>query len=168
MTSNTTFANRAGLEFVRSLDELGVTDAGESAEAVGRRAALAVATETIWEDRIGPLLTSSEARALLGEVSRQALSKRVSRRSVIRLTDERGSSRYPAWQFDLIGQRVYPAVPDVIRRFDAAGLDEWAVASFFGTPQPELADRRPADVVAAGLTPELAEASDRAIASLTV
>ncbi len=99
------------------MNELGLDETSESAEDLGRRAALAVAAETVWEDTLGPLPTSAEARLLLGGISREALSKKVKVGTVLRLKDERGLIRYPAWQFDPIAQAAHPAIKKLISMY---------------------------------------------------
>src|SRR3954453_15992413 len=91
-----------------------------------------------WERALGDLLTSAEARILLGGVSREALRKRVASGSGIALRDDAGSIPYPRWQFDAAGGSVFPAIKHLNDIFTAAGLDSWTLAAFATTPQPEL------------------------------
>lgn len=167
MAAPATYVDQAGRQFVRSLNELGLDETSESAEDLGRRAALAVAAETVWEDTLGPLLTSAEARLLLGGISREALSKKVKVGTVLRLKDERGLIRYPAWQFDPVAQAAHPAVRKLISMYRKAGIGDWMVASFCVTPQPELDDQKPAEILKKGENPELITAATRALAALT-
>jgi hypothetical protein len=101
-----------------------------------------------WDRALGELLTSSEARALLGGISREALRKRVVSGSVIALRDDAGLIRYPRWQFDAAAGAPFRAVKELNEVFDGAGLDPWTLASFATTPQPELGNRAPVEVFA--------------------
>ena len=140
----TAYMKRAGEEFARRLDELGVSDSAEAPESLGRRAALAVAAEGAWESALGGLLSSSEARVMLGGLSREALRKQATGGRVIALRDENGRVRYPAWQFDAAAARSYPVVRTLSDRFREAGLSAWTLAAFCVAAQPELEGRSPA------------------------
>jgi hypothetical protein len=96
-----------------------------------------------WERALGDLLTSSEARDLLGGISREALRKRVVSGSVIALRDDGGLVRYPRWQFDTAAGAPFRVVKELNEIFSDAALDSWTVASFATTPQSELGDRAP-------------------------
>jgi len=98
-----------------------------------------------WERALGELLTSAEARVLLGGVSREALRKRVISGSVVALRDDAGLVRYPRWQFDAASGVPFGAVKRLNEIFGDAGLDAWTLASFATAPQPELDDRTPVD-----------------------
>lgn len=98
-----------------------------------------------WERALGELLTSAEARILLGGVSREALRKRVLSGSVLALRDEADLIRYPRWQFDAANSAPFGAIKDLNEIFDEAGLDGWTLAAFATSPQPELDERAPVD-----------------------
>lgn len=166
MTS-TTYAKRAGAEFTRRLEELGVV-VDDDPVALGRRAALAVAAEQAWESEMDGLLTSAEARMLLGGISREALRKQVSGGRILALRDDRGLVRYPAWQFDPDAGRAHPEVAEVAKRFADAGLSAWTAAAFCVGRQPELDGDSPAEAMrGGGRSEEILLAADRAIAELT-
>lgn len=167
MAAPATYVDQAGRQFVQSLNEFGLDETSESAEDLGRRAALAVAAESVWEDTLGPLLTSAEARALLGGISREALSKKVKVGTVLRLKDDRGLTRYPAWQFDPVAQTAFSTIETLISIYRKAGVGDRMVASFCATPQPELDDRQPAELLKKGESPELITAATRAVVALT-
>lgn len=76
-----------------------------------------------WERALGELLTSAEARVLLGGISREALRKRVVSGSVIALRDDAGLIRYPRWQFDAASGAPYGAVKRLNEVFSDVGLD---------------------------------------------
>ena len=90
-----------------------------------------------WERALGELLTSAEARILLGGISREALRKRVGSGSVIALRDDAGRIRYPRWQFDAASGAPFGAVKKLNEVFGDAGLDSWTFASFVTAPQSD-------------------------------
>src|SRR4051794_25971438 len=96
MAANPALLDRTVEEFRRTLTEIGgqPNSAGD-AEAIGRRAAMVVLAGDAWERALGDLLTSAEARILLGGVSREALRKRVASGSVIALRGDARSNCYP-------------------------------------------------------------------------
>lgn len=144
----TAYADQVGEEVARNLKELGVGDQGEGPAKAGRRLALVLAAETLWQDQLGPLLKSHEAREALGGVSRAALGKAFQSGRLLRLRDERGRMRYPAWQFDPAAQSVRPGVSDVLALFRERDGDDWEVATFFTNPSPELDGQRPVSLLA--------------------
>ncbi len=120
-----------------------------------------------WERALGELLTSAEARSLLGGISREALRKRVLSGSVIALRDDADLIRYPRWQFDTANSIPYGAIKHLNEIFGDARLDAWTLAAFATAPQPELDGRTPADAFAdADLEPLLLSAH-RTVADLT-
>ncbi len=155
-------------EFRRTLTEIGgqPTSVGD-AEAIGRRAAMVVLAGEAWERAIGDLLTSAEARILLGGVSREALRKRVMSGSVIALRDDAGAVRYPRWQFDPVSGSVFPAVKRLNEIFAQADLDDWTLASFATTPQPELDGRTPVAALSDEDPAPLLDSAHRAAAELS-
>jgi hypothetical protein len=167
MAANLALLDRTVEEFRRTLTELGgQPSSADDAEVLGRRAAMVVLAGGAWERALGELLTSAEARVLLGGVSREALRKRVVSGSVIALRDDAGLIRYPRWQFDAASGAPFGAVKRLNEVFSEAGLDSWTLASFATAPQPELDDRTPVDVFGdADLEPLLLSAH-RAVAEL--
>ena len=119
-----------------------------------------------WERAFGELLTSAEARILLGGISREALRKRVLSGSVIALRDDADLIRYPRWQFDAANSAPFGAIKRLNEIFGEAGLDPWTLAAFVTAPQLELGDRAPVDAFAdADLEPLLLSAH-RTVADL--
>lgn len=167
MATNPALLDRTVEEFRRTLTEIGgQPSSADDAEAIGRRAAMVVLAGDAWERALGDLLTSAEARILLGGVSREALRKRIVSGSVIALRDDAGAVRYPRWQFDGAGS-VFPAVKRLNEVFGGAGLDSWTLASFATTPQPELDDRTPVDSFSDEDPELLLNAAQRAAAELS-
>ena len=152
-------------EFEKEVTRLGVTESSEPAKVLAKRAALGVAAEGIWEDAIGPLLTTRDVGQLLG-VSRQALSQKANEGQILRLRDERNQIRYPAWQFNTVTQRVFDAVPRVCSIFQEADVDPWMAASFFTTGQPELDGQPPFKLLRENNTFEIEDAARRTCETL--
>lgn len=168
MAANPALLDRTVEEFRRTLTEIGgqPSSAGD-AEAIGRRAAMAVLAGEAWERALGDLLTSAEARILLGGVSREALRKRVASGSAIALRDDGGAVRYPRWQFDAAAGSVFPAVKQLNLIFGDTGLDPWTLASFATTSQPELDGRTPVEALSDENPEPLLRAARRAAAELS-
>jgi hypothetical protein len=89
--------SEAGTAFVETLREV-LGDRQLPVQAA-RRAALIAAAATVWEETVGPLLSSQQARELLGGVSRQRLEQLATSGRLIVLEQSSGQRRYPAWQF---------------------------------------------------------------------
>lgn len=149
MAAKSALLDRTVEEFRRTLTEIGGQPAStDDAEVLGRQAAMVVLAGAAWERALGELLTSAEARILLGGISREALRKRVLSGSVIALRDDADLIRYPRWQFDAANSTPFGAVKGLNEIFGEAGLDAWTLASFVTTPQAELGNRAPVDAFA--------------------
>jgi hypothetical protein len=154
------------------LDELpGLPDglayiASEEAVRYGRDAARRSLAPLVWRLLAGDVLTTEEARALLG-ISRQALQKRVAKGTLLGLPGER-TTLFPVWQFDEAGA-VREAVPAVLRIFrDRLGeVDPRVVLAWATAPQPELKEDVPAEWIGAERELEpLLRAAERAAEAL--
>jgi hypothetical protein len=167
MAANPALLDRTVEEFRRTLTEIGgqPSSVGD-AEVLGRRAAMVVLAGGAWERALGELLTSAEARTLLGGISREALRKRVVSGSVIALRDDAGLIRYPRWQFDAGGGAPFGAIKELNGIFGDAGLDAWTLAAFATAPQPELDDRTPVDAFSDSDLEPLLLSAHRAVAEL--
>ncbi len=168
MAAKPALLDRTVEEFRRTLTEIGGQPRSpDDAEVLGRRAAMVVLAGGAWERALGELLTSAEARALLGGVSREALRKRVLSGSVIALRDDAGLIRYPRWQFDAASGAPFGAIKQLNEVFGVAGLDSWTLAAFATAPQPELGDRMPVDAFADEDSDPLLLSARRTVAELT-
>ncbi len=167
MAASSALLDRTVEEFRRTLTEIGGhPSSAEDAEVLGRRAAMVVLAGGAWKRALGELLTSAEARVLLGEVSREALRKRVISGSVIALRDDAGLVRYPRWQFDAASGAPFGVVKELNEVFRDAGLDSWTLAAFATAPQPELDDRTPVDAFGDTDPEPLLLSARRAVAEL--
>lgn len=168
MAARPALLDRTVEEFRRTLTEIGGQPSSpDDAEALGRRAAMVVLAGSAWERALGDLLTSAEARVLLGGISREALRKRVLSGSVIALRDDADLIRYPRWQFDAANGAPFAAIKDLNEVFDEAGLDRWTLAAYATTPQPELGGRTPVEALADADLEPLLLAARRTVADLT-
>jgi hypothetical protein len=143
MSSATAEAGRA---FVAALDALGLNgkEEGFDADELGRRGALLAASDLIWRERLGRLLSRSEVQELLGLQSRQAVHDLAKRGRLLALVAQGGRSLFPAFQFDLEQGRIYSAVPPAIGHFNAASVSAYTAASWFCEPQRLLEGLTPA------------------------
>jgi hypothetical protein len=143
MSSATAEAGRA---FVAALDALGLNGEEEGFDAgeLGRRGALLAASDLIWRERLGRLLSRDEVQELLGLKSRQAVHDLTKRGRLLGLPTHGGRPLFPVFQFDLEQGRVYSAVPPAIGHFKEAGVDAYTAASWFCEPQPVLEGLAPA------------------------
>lgn len=115
-----------------------------------------------WGPAIGPVYRTDQIRVLLGGVSRQALSDRVKRSTLLALKTRDGVNVYPSWQF--AEGRVRPGLADVLKVFaaDEHGeiVDGWTLASWLRTGLAELDGDSVADRLLAG---EVAAARQAAV-----
>jgi hypothetical protein len=167
MAANPALLDRTVEEFRRTLTEIGgQPNSPDDAEVLGRRAAMVVLAGGAWERALGELLTSAEARILLGGISREALRKRVLSGSVLALRDDAGLIRYPRWQFDAGNSTPFRAIKELNEIFGEAGLDAWTLASFATAPQPELGNQAPVDAFADADIGPLLLSAHRTVADL--
>lgn len=167
MAAKAALLDRTVEEFRRTLTEIGGQPSSpDDAEVLGRRAAMVVLAGGAWERALGDLLTSAEARVLLGGISREALRKRVLGGSVIALRDDADLIRYPRWQFDAANGAPFGAIKRLNQTFGEAGLDPWTLAAFATAPQPELGDRTPVEAFADADLEPLLLAARRTVADL--
>jgi hypothetical protein len=165
--TNSALLDRTVEEFRRTLVEIGGQPSStDDAEVLGRRAAMVVLAGGAWERALGELMTSAEARVLLGGISREALRKRVVSGSVIALRDDAGLIRYPRWQFDAASGAPFGVVKKLNEIFGDAGLDSWTLAAFATAPQPELGNRAPINSFADADTESLLLSAHRTVADL--
>lgn len=124
----------AVVTFVRTAREL----LGERTLTVqaARRGALIAASAAAWENELGPLMSSSEVRELLGDVSRQRVDELLRGRRLIGLLDGAGRRRFPSFQFE-DGRPVEALVAAHWTIADAAA-NEWSAAAWCVAPDEAL------------------------------
>jgi hypothetical protein len=141
----------AGAVFVDTLHEV-MGDRPLPPDAA-RRAALIAAAGTAWEDAVGPLLTSQQARELLRVNSRQRLDQ-LTRSGRLLVLERSGQKVYPAWQFGEDG-RPLEALVDAHQTLVSEGhMSPWSAASWCVHEHPELDGRSPRDWAADHEDPE--------------
>ncbi|MFJ9087888.1 hypothetical protein ACIRL3_36325 [Streptomyces sp. NPDC102384] len=112
----------------------------------GREAARTALAPVVWARAVGERIQTAEATALLG-VTRQALQKRVQKRTLIGLPGER-TTHYPVWQFDPKRKEVRPAAERVLQIFRTSGeFDPYMIAAWMVAPCEELGEARPAELL---------------------
>jgi hypothetical protein len=105
----------------------------------------------VWEDELGPLLTSADVRTLLGDVSRQRVDELLRAHRLIGLRDRAGRRRFPAFQF-VDGRPLQPLV-DAFRVIAREAADDWTAASWCVAPDEALDGRSPAQWTREGRDP---------------
>lgn len=140
----------------------------DDAAEYGRRAAAAAAAPVLWAKAIGERHDTTAVTELLG-ISRQALHKRSMSGTILGVPG-RGTTWFPAWQFDVGARQVRPVVARVVAVFrDQLGtFDPLAVAAWATTPQPDDLDgSTPEDWILSGLGDDrVVEAARRAARAL--
>lgn len=133
------------LELLVDPDALPAGDARAEVAAAARRINRARQAQLIAAF-VADSLTTEDVRALLGGVSRQAVSERV---RTGRLLGARlgGTLRMPAWQFDQDG--VVPGLPQVLAVLAARG-SAVAAQAWMRTPIPDEGGRSAADLLIDG------------------
>jgi hypothetical protein len=132
---------RAPLERLRA--DMAAGDGGDWEEL---QAELAELTDTagkgeVWENEIGPLLTSAQVRELL--ISRRSVSELLKDRRLIGLRDGAGRLLFPAFQLDS-GRPLDPLVRAYWTVADAA-VSGWTAASWCVAPDEALGGKSPAE-----------------------
>src|SRR5919201_553640 len=101
--------------FRQVLEDLGVD--ADTVEAdptdLGRRGALLAAADLVWSRHLGPGYSTKQVRELLG-CSRQAVSERVQRGTLLALPTREGQPTFPAFQFGA-GGGLLPGLGELVR-----------------------------------------------------
>jgi hypothetical protein len=140
----------AVIAFLQTISELlgskplGIKDA--------RRAGMIAAAGTTWRNELGPMLTSGDVRALLGDVSRQRVDELLRARRLIGPQDSAGRRQFPLFQFE-DAQPIEPLVSAFWTVADGA-LSEWTAASWCVTPDDALEGMSPLEWVREGKDPD--------------
>ena len=123
-----------------------VTSLGAPEDVAARAAAAVPHAPHAYDLAFGPFYDTTGLTRWLG-ISRQALSDRVRRGSILACRTEDGHLVYPAFQFGREGS-VRPELVDTLRAF--AGHDGWAVAAWLTTPTDALEGQSALDWLALG------------------
>lgn len=111
--------------------------------ALANRVADQVDTAPLWSEHLGPVYSAKSVCGLLG-ISKQAVSQR---RGLLRMTTGDGTVVYPAYQFD--GNQPLPGFSPVVLA-TRGRVSDWTLASWFVSPNEDLAGRTPIDALHAG------------------
>ena len=120
--------------------------------AAARRAGLLAAAGEVWEQELGPLLTSGQVRELLGDVSRQRVDELLRNRRLIGLLDQSGRRRFPAFQFH--DGRPQPPLAQAFWTLADAAVSPWTAASWCVADDDQLDGYSPARWVREQRDPE--------------
>ena len=121
------------------------------AARLGGRLATQVLADLRWSALVGETLDTTAVRALL-DLTRQALDSRRRSGSLLGLSDVKGTTRYPGWQFDRSTRDVRPQVALLSRLFrdEYPEVREDQIVSWASTPQEDLDRLRPRDWIVEG------------------
>lgn len=126
------------------MDELAsIMPSGEIDAETARRAARAAAAEVAWKAHLGGELWTSAGVAEHLDVSRQRVSERVRKGTLIALRAEDGRLSYPAWQFRGVDGTILDPLVKAHAIVAETGSD-WSAASWCLADNPELEGVSPA------------------------
>jgi hypothetical protein len=119
----------------------------DDVELLARQAADRVLdSSATWVEHLGAFYDTRGVRRLLARdespISRQAVHKR---RGLLSLTTGSGQAVYPAFQFS--GRRPAPGLSEVLGLLPEELVSRWTVASWLVSPEAELDEQRPIDVL---------------------
>lgn len=117
-----------------------------------RRAGMLAAAGVAWEKELGPLLSSAQVRALLGDVSRQRVDELLRAHRLIGMRDSAGRRRFPLSQFR--DGRPMAALVAAYWIVAGATVSEWTAASWCVATDPALEGRSPLQWARARKDPE--------------
>ncbi len=137
------FLARAYAAQGRSLEELG------SADEVANRMVATLPAPSGWNAVLGPFYGSAQIGKILGNVSRQAVADRRSRRTLLALRTSDGQWVYPTFQFDE-RQEVLTGLPAVVQILAESGVDDWTLAGWLVSPMRSLGGATPIDWLRSG------------------
>lgn len=143
----------------------------EEALESGREAARAILGPLLLREMLGADRFDTSAAARLLQVTRQALHKRARAGSLLGVPG-RGTTWYPAWQFDLAAHTVRSSARAVLAAWAeilGPGFDAETVLAWANSPQPELGNETPADWIGRdGEAEPVVDSARRAARSLAV
>lgn len=128
-------------------------------QLAGVRGAVASAAEQIWVGEVGPFLDTTGVRAMLGGVTKQAVSERVRGRGLLalRMGPDGRTLRFPLWQFDGSTLEVLPRILKAVGYRPEVVWHGGLVAGWLCAPDELLGGLRPRDLLAAGQEEEVLE-----------
>jgi hypothetical protein len=154
----------AARAFEETLAELGIDEGQIDSEDFGRRAALLAASNLLWAQHLGPAYPTRHVRKLF-KSSKQAVSDRVRRGTLLALRNDAGELVYPAFQFGPDGQPL-PGIADVIAAFKGAVETPYTVAAWLVAPDAELDGSTPIEQLRHGRSELVSEVAHHHAARL--
>lgn len=159
VTSSDTYRKRvlAGIE--QRLDVLLESEAVTDFSAEAQQASVNAAVDALQaanrvNDRVDAFFSIGRVRSELGDVSRQAVDKRVRSHRLLRVETADGVFLFPAFQFTHGG--VLPGLPELLQVLLGSGADGWTVAYWLTARNADLANRTALEVLAAGNATQVA------------
>lgn len=107
-----------------------------------RRAGMLAAAAQVWENELGPLLSSAQVRGLLGDVSRQRIDELLRGHRLIGLRDNAGRRRFPTFQFH--DGRPLESLVAAFWVVAGTAASDWTAASWCVSVDAALEARSPA------------------------
>lgn len=139
---STVYKQRLVREVSRLIDEFpdDVVPDGDVVEDA-RAMVAALPRRSEYDELVGPFYDTAGARAVLG-VSRQAITQRAERGTLLRVLTRDGRALYPVFQVD--AGRVRPEVVTLLGALKALDdVDGWVRAAWFATPAESLGGKAP-------------------------
>ena len=150
-------------EFERNLDTFdpdGTLRAVNVAASARTAAAAVIGWADLWDEHVGPFYTAEHVRTLLATgdrpVSRQAVAQRT---NLLALTTGSGRVVYPAFQFRT--SSIPEGLGTVLEILDEELVSRWTVASWLITPNADLEDDTPLELLEAGSAQAVTDAARR-------
>lgn len=141
----------------RSLADLG------SADEIVERMVAVVPEPSPWDDALGPFYSSAKVAQFLGGISRQALSERRGRKSLLALRTADGAWVYPTFQFNR-NNRVIAGLPAAVKVLGSSGADDWTLAGWLVSPLDSLGGQSVVEWLSNGLERDVVLAAARDVA----
>lgn len=135
------------------IDNREITDfSPERTRVIVDAAISAVQRVTQLHERLGGFHRTDQVRALLGNISRQAVHDRVVNKRLLRVETSDGELVYPAFQFSTSGS-VFPRIVRAFKILLEQG-DPWTVTYWLTARVADLGNRTPAEVLALADDPD--------------
>jgi hypothetical protein len=154
----------AARAFEETLAELGIDERQFDPEDFGRRAALLAASNLLWAQHLGPTYPTRHVCKLFNS-TKQAVSDRVRRGTLLALRNEAGELVYPAFQFGPDGQPLR-GIAGVVGALRDVVETPYTIAAWLVAPEAELDGSTPIDELRHGRAKAVSEAAQHYAARL--
>lgn len=122
-------------------------------------------SDQFWEEHLGPMYDAKGVAALLGDRSKPLTRQAVSKRALLGVKTGNGRVFYPAFQFE--GRQPVGGLDKVLRTVDPHLLSRWTLASWLISPERDLDNARPIDVLRSGDVDRVVAVASRWAAALS-